>query len=317
MKLGDYKWIITPEIQKALSEIDILRQVFAKLPLSPEAVKIIRRKSIINSAVSSAQIENIPSTLSSPRIEGKNLERAYIWIYSNSNLPPITVQIIKDLHQKTLQNISGSAGQYRTVPWGVFNQAGIEIHHPPLHTLLPSLMSEYVVSINNLNVHPAILAAVGQFIFEKIHPFADGNGRAGRLISTYLLHKFGYSLGGLVPLEKYINNHRDWYYRTLESSHNCTDFIDFFLEAMVNQANTVLEEIKNLPPQTPENNLHPRRRELLEIVKDHPECSFDFLRRRFINISQISIHRDLQYLQKHGLIQKLGATRGVLYTVIS
>ena len=83
------------------------------------------------------------------------------------------------------------------------------------------------------------------------------------------------------------------------------------------QANTALEEIKNPPSQTPENKLHPRRRELLEAIRDHPECSFDFLRRRFKNTNQVSLHRDLQYLQKHDLIQKLGDTRGVLYTVVS
>ncbi|TSC88111.1 MAG: Fic family protein [Microgenomates group bacterium Gr01-1014_16] len=317
MDLTGYKWTISPQTQKQLDDIDILRKVFEKLPLPPEVIKIIRRKSIINSAVSSAQIENIPSTILSPRKEGKNLESAYTWIYSSPGLPALSVKIIKDFHRKTLQGISGSAGQYRSEHWGIFNQAGIEIHHPPLHTLLPGLTSEYVDLVNNLKTHPAISAAVGQFIFEKIHPFADGNGRTGRLISTYLLHKSGYGFGGLVPLERYIIEHRDRYYRALEPSHNCTEFIGYFLEGLISQANAVLEEIKNPPVQTSENKLHPRRRELLETIRDHPECSFDFLRRRFINTSQVSLHRDLQYLQKHNLIQKLGDTRGVLYTVVS
>lgn len=317
MDLDGFKWTITPQVQKYLDEIEVLRQVFAKLPLSPETIKIIRRKSIIDSAVSSAQIENIPSTIYSLRKEGKNLEYAYTWIYSSPNLPLITTQIIKDLHKRILQGVSGSAGQYRSEPWGIFNQAGMEIYHPPLHTAVPSLMAQLVSYLGRLKTHPCINAAISQFIFEKIHPFADGNGRTGRFFSAYLLHKSGYSLGGLVPLEKYINDQRDWYYRTLEPTRDCTDFIDFFHEAMVNQANIVLEEIKNPPPRTPESKLHPRRRELLETIKDHPECSFDFLRRRFITISPVSLHRDLQYLQKHNLIQKLGDTRGVLYTVVS
>ena len=317
MKLDGYKWTISPQTQKQLDEIDVLRKVFEKLPLSPETIKIIRRKSIINSAVSSAQIENIPSTIQSPRKEGKNLESAYTWIYSSYALPALSVQIIRDLHLKTLKNISGSAGQFRSEPWGIFNEAGIEIHHPPLHTLLPSLMPKYVDYINNLKTHPVVSASIGQFIFEKIHPFADGNGRTGRLISAYLLHKSGYGLGGLVPLERYIIEHRDWYYRALEPTHNCTEFIDYFLECLITQANAVLEEIKNPPLQTPENKLHPRRRELLETIRNHPECSFDFLHRRFINTSPVSLHRDLQYLQKHDLIQKLGDTRGALYTVVT
>ena len=305
------------QTKKFLDEIDILRKVFEKLPLPQAMIKIIRRKSILNSAVSSAQIENIPSTIQYPRKEGKNLELAYTWIYTSHNLSPLSVNIIKDLHKKALLGISRFAGQFRTEPWGVFNQAGEEIHHPPLHTLLPALMSEFVDYINALKAHPCIVAAAGQFIFEKIHPFADGNGRTGRLISAYMLHKTGYGLGGLVPLERYIIEHRDWYYRTLEPSHNCSEFLDYMLEAMTTQANSVLEEIKNPPPQTPESTLLPRRRELLGIIKDHPERSFDFLRRRFINVNPLSLHRDLQYLQKHRLIQKQGVTRGALYTVLS
>ena len=314
MDLTGYKWKITPEIAESLLEIEILKRVFEKIPLSPESVKKLLRKSLLNSAVSSARIENIPSTTENPRKEGNNLLRAYQRIYANPDPEPLTVDIIKDLHARALAGLSGMAGQFRQEPWGIFNQAGIEIHHAPLHIHIPQLVSDLVLLINKLERdHPSVIAAVTQFIFEKIHPFADGNGRAGRLVSAYLLHRSGFGFGGLISLENYINEHRNWYYQALEPSHNSTNFIDFFLGAVVTQANKTLDEIKNSPVESPESNLMPRRRELLAVIRDHPECSFDFLRRRFMEVKPLVIHRDLAFLHKNGLIKKLGTTRGAVY----
>ncbi len=317
MEIKEFKWQITPSIEKLLKEVDILKIIFEKLPLPESVLQIVRKRSFINSAVYSAQIENIPSTVQAPRREGKNLELAYHWVYSFIKPEPITVEIIKNLHKKTLDGLSGSAGQFRMEPWGIYNQAGILIQHTPLHTAVPSLVEELANYSNGLSGHPTLIAAITQFIFEKIHPFADGNGRAGRLISAYILQTKGYGFKGLVPLEMYINKHRDVYYSVLEPARNCTDFIEFFLEALIAQANQTLEELQNPPLDTPKNNLLPRRRELLEVVTDHPECSFDFLRRRFMNLSPISLHRDLKHLQELGLVDKLGSTRGAVYVAKS
>ena len=216
MDLSQYKWEITPDIQSKLQEIEVLKKVFEKLPILESTAKIIRGRSILNSAVSSAQIESIPSTIQFPRKEGKNLQLAYQWIYSGRDLPDLSVDIIKDLHSRIMRDLSGSAGQLRSEPWGIYNEAGMVIHLAPLHTGLPKLMREYINFVNKLLDNACVQAAVSQFIFEKIHPFADGNGRTGRLISAYVLHKSGFSLSGLVPIEKYINQHRNWYYRTLK-----------------------------------------------------------------------------------------------------
>lgn len=317
MEIKEFKWQITLQIEKLLEEVDILKRVFEKLPVPESVLQIIRKRSFINSAVSSAQIENIPSTVQTPRREGKNLELAYHWVYSFVQPELITVELIKNLHKRVLDGLSGSAGQFRVEPWGIYNQSGMLIQHTPLHTAVPGLVEELANYTNGLSEHPTLIAAIGQFIFEKIHPFADGNGRAGRLISAYVLQTKGYGFKGLVPLEMYINKHRDMYYRALEPARNCTEFIEFFLNALISQANQTLEELQNPPVDIPKNKLLPRRRELLEVLTDHPECSFDFLRRRFMNLSSISLHRDLKRLQELGLIDKLGSTRGAVYVAKS
>ena len=47
-------------------------------------------------------------------------------------------------------------------------------------------------SRNKSTIHPLVLAAYIHGIFEMIHPFVDGNGRVGRLLINFILHKHNY-----------------------------------------------------------------------------------------------------------------------------
>jgi predicted transcriptional regulator len=60
-------------------------------------------------------------------------------------------------------------------------------------------------------------------------------------------------------------------------------------------------------------HLLPRRREIYQIIKDHPGVSFDFISRRFVGINKKTLQYDVSQLLKSGLIKKLGVTRGVEY----
>ncbi len=56
--------------------------------------------------------------------------------------------------------------------------------------------------------------------------------------------------------------------------------------------------------------------EILFLIKDHPECSFDFIYRHFLSKKPETIHYHLLKLQKEKQITKLGNTKGVVYVVI-
>lgn len=58
-----------------------------------------------------------------------------------------------------------------------------------------------------------------------------------------------------------------------------------------------------------------RRQEILNIITDHPNCSFDFLQRRFANVNSKTLHYDIKKLQDINLVQKIGTTRGALYKI--
>ena len=56
-----------------------------------------------------------------------------------------------------------------------------------------------------------------------------------------------------------------------------------------------------------------RRREILNILKDHPYSGFNFIQRRFFSVNPKTLHYDLKKLQEQKLIIKVGVTRGAVY----
>jgi len=59
----------------------------------------------------------------------------------------------------------------------------------------------------------------------------------------------------------------------------------------------------------------PRRREIWEILRDHPQVSFDFIRRRFAGVNPKTLHYDLGQLQKLGWVKRIGVSRGSVYSI--
>ncbi len=73
--------------------------------------------------------------------------------------------------------------------------AGSNHVYPP-HYLLPELMSEFVEWLRALHLeqHPVAYASEAHYRFVAIHPFADGNGRTGRLLMNLLLLRAGFPI---------------------------------------------------------------------------------------------------------------------------
>lgn len=307
-----YKWQITPRTNQHLIELEAIKLIFNTTPAKPQLELNLRKHSLLKSAVFSARVEGFSDTVYSPKRESQNLLSAYNFIYSEKAPRKLSLSLIRRFHRLVMK--TKTSGNWRSEPWAIFNQSGSVIYLAPPALEIAPLMDEYVEFVADLKEHPAVAAALAQFIFEKIHPFADGNGRVGRLISSSLLEKGGFGFRGLAPFEEYINEYRLIYYARLEPATDCTSFIEFFLEALVFQLKKDIGKFNQDRPELPEDSLLPRRREILEIIRDHPHCNFDFLHRRFAAINTKTLHYDLARLREKGFINKLGATKGVVYT---
>lgn len=76
---------------------------------------------------------------------------------------------------------------------------------------------------------------------ECVHPFWDGNGRIGRLLTLLLLYQAGYEVGRYISLERLIEESKETYYEVLlksshdwhEAKHDLRPWWNYFLGTLV------------------------------------------------------------------------------------
>ena len=83
---------------------------------------------------------------------------------------------------------------------------------------IENLCETFNKAIEDGRVDPLILIPVFVHDFLCIHPFRDGNGRMGRLLTTLLLYRSGYYVGKYISLEAKIAKIKDAYYNSLSES---------------------------------------------------------------------------------------------------
>jgi Fic family protein len=90
----------------------------------------------------------------------------------------------------------------------------------PDNSDLERLLKTLTAFVNTSKLEPVELAARAHYLFEKIHPFGDGNGRIGRLLMNYILWRNGYPML-IIEYKK-----RKPYYKALERTEET--FVTYF-----------------------------------------------------------------------------------------
>ena len=92
--------------------------------------------------------------------------------------------------------------------------------------------------------------------------------------------------------------------------------IEDLLEVLVNEGKKALEIFNKQGNPLAVELLLPRRQEIYQTISDHPQCSFEFISRRFLSVNIKTLQYDLAQLIKKGRVRKLGVTKGSVYEVI-
>ena len=115
----------------------------------------------------------------------QNTEKVFFELLEAYN-GELTHGLIIDIHDKLLENIDERKG-YRTSNVRVIRSNFEASPGTYVKTDMDLLLKWYIRYKDKL--HPLILAIIFHHKFEKIHPFMDGNGRAGRMVMNCLLLK--------------------------------------------------------------------------------------------------------------------------------
>jgi Fic family protein len=204
---------------------------------------------------------------------------------------PVSVRLIREIHEQLLQGVRGShlqPGEIRTSqnwigPSGcTLNEATfVPPPHQEVATHLGNLKS-FLHSKNDLPILIQIGLAHAQF--ETIHPFLDGNGRVGRLLITFLLCERNILAKPVLYLSHYLKQHRAEYYDHLQAFRDqgaCEPWLEFFLRG--------IEEVSQQAAQTASA--------ILTLREDHRTLVTNHFGR-----TAAHGHRILDYLYEHPIV---------------
>lgn len=234
--------VILSLIQGIFKEIGFLSRT--KLQLPSVFLRKSNRIKTIQSSLSiegnSLTIDQITAVLEGKRVVApikdiKEAENA-IQVYSSLNqFDSLKIADLLKAHKMMMNTLVTEKGQWRSGGVGVI-QGNKVAHMAPQAKMVPKLMSDlFQFIVGNRSISWVIKACVFHYELEFIHPFADGNGRIGRLWQQLLLMKEE-SVFEYVPIETLIKNNQQQYYQVLgkcDQEGASTLFIEFMLEQIL------------------------------------------------------------------------------------
>jgi len=159
---------------------------------------------------------------------------------------PLGVRLIRGMHRRLLAGVRGrerTPGELRrTQNWVGGSGSTIETARfvPPPPQELAGLLADWEhYAHEDVEVPRLVQNAILHYQFETLHPFLDGNGRIGRLLSVFMLVQHGRLPAPLLYLSAYLERDRAHYYEALQAVRERGDalpWIELFLTAVRSQA---------------------------------------------------------------------------------
>ncbi len=257
------KFTITPLLTTLIADIEVSRQVVVNLPITARMLISLRETArlmtthhstaIEGNRLSQAEVKEVLAGGGNFPNRGKD-EREVLDYYNALDYAERLTSEKGHVTEKHIQTIHGIAykGQGRSTPYrdgqNVIQDGdrGLVVYIPPKSEDIPSLMKGSIAWINEQagTLPIPLIAGLAHYQFATIHPYFDGNGRTARLLTTLILHKYGYGLRGIYSLEEYYAQDLPSYYRALtvgsdedyydgkRSKADLTGFLEYFIKGM-------------------------------------------------------------------------------------
>lgn len=245
--------------------------------------------------------------------------------------------LFKDVHLEATKGLGDEDGPFKphhegewrdgeAGVWDPFTQALVHTGSPQ-----PEVRPRMLALIDCVNQSltdpiawpPPVLAGILHFNVVEVHPFADGNGRTARLLTTALLMKTDHVPGRLFNFDAYYGRDKDAYLDALRSMRRETlsleTWMQYFLNGLATEYERVAAEIDRLAAigrtATGERlQLSDSQQRGLSDLKLRNVA--EFTRREYeaaSNVSRNTAIKDLNILADAGVLQRVGDGPGRRY----
>lgn len=326
------RFVITPTLLTRVEQIAALRERIQVATVEVAWIPALQKDTRSRNTHSSTAIEGNPLTLeqvraveagrevpavtSRARREVTNYFAALRFVEKNAAGKIITHEDILRLHKIIAGDVmdQGTAGRYRTIAVRVGR------YLPPPPADVSGLMLELLDWWNSQSagLSPVLSSAILHYRFEAIHPFADGNGRAGRALALWELYRRGFDTHHIFSVDEFYWEDRPRYYGALDAvrheGEDLTGWLEYVAEGLHLTLERVWTRVQKLSAGASRTKLvlRPKQEQLLQLLRDRKRMSpreiWDAL-----GVTKQGAMKLIQPLIEAGLIQRIGTRKTGCY----
>lgn len=327
-------YTITPLLLSTVEQVAALRERILAAAVQVPWIPALQKDTRIRNAHSSTAIEGnpltleqvraieegreIPATAQRARREVANYFAGLRFVEKNAPRRVITHTEVLKLHRIMAAQVmdQGTAGQYRTIRVRVGGYVA-----PPPAQVRP-MMSDLLEWWNKdaAKTSPILSSAIVHYRFESIHPFADGNGRTGRMLSLWDLYRRGFDNHHIFSIDEFYWEDRPRYYAALENVRqekgDLTSWLEYSAEGLRGTLERVWSRIQKLTARGGKAKLvlRPKQEQLLHLLREHkaltPREIWDA-----VGVSKQGALDLLRPLIKAGLMRRIGTKKSGRYVL--
>lgn len=302
---------------------------------APQRLKALREHAMIESVVSSNRIEGVeveqarirtlvfgrPQPRDRDEEEVRGYREALKQIHEQGTRMAVDEASVLELH-RTIRGEIYDAGRYKekdgdiieTYPDGRVRVRFKTVPARETPEAMHRLLELWADNQRERRIPPLVALAAFNLDFLCIHPFRDGNGRVSRLLLLAQLYQLGFEVGRYISLERLIEENKERYYETLETSskgwhqgkHDPWPYINYLLFILKQACKEFEERLGEV--KSPKGS----KTQMIEeaIGRFQGEFTLSDLERACPNISRDMIRRVLRDMQEADKVQCLGRGPG-------
>lgn len=305
---------------------------------SPQVLETLKKSAMVESVESSNRIEGVtmaqerleplvankiePNDRSEEEIAGYRDVLAEI--HTNVQRLTLSPKLILDFHKKMYAHTSEKGGRWKetdNVIWEEREGRRFVRFKPVSAAATPEYMDKlcalYHETLEEKKAESLLVIASFILDFESVHPFPDGNGRLGRLLTLLLLYHASYEVGRYISLDRIVEQSKETYWDVLlkssqdwhEGKHDLRPWWNYFLGMLIaaykefeERAGTLLtargaksETVKQAIARLPD------RFSIRELIRICP------------GVSRPMIRVILEAMREEGKLKVLGTGRGAMW----